>query len=71
MKFHFLVTISDNVRHLFGIRFICKFFSNLTKDHQVTLLHIHSTDRNDMNRVLGNMWMRPEHDECSQLTVQA
>jgi hypothetical protein len=71
MKFHFLVTISDNVRHLFGIRFICSFFSNLAEDHQVTLLHIHSTDRNDMGRVLVNMWMRPEHDEISQPTVQA
>ena len=71
MKFHFLVTLSDNVRHLFGIRFICSFFSNLAEDCQVTMLHIHSTGRNDMKGVLGNMWMRPADDEYSRLTVQA
>lgn len=70
MKLHFLVTISDNVRYLFGIRFICSFFSSLAEDYQVTLLHIHSADRNDMSSALGHMWMRPEHDEYSRLTVQ-
>ena len=71
MKFHFLVTISDNVRHLFGIRFICSFFSNLAEECQVTLLHINSTSRNDMKVVLGNMWMKPADDEYSRLNVQA
>ena len=71
MKFHFLVTISNDVRHLFGIRFVCTFFNNLTEDHQITLLHVSSIDRNDINRALGSMWNRPGRDVDYQLTAGA
>ncbi len=71
MKFHFLVTISDDVRHLFGVRFICSFFNNLAEYHQVTLLHISSSDRNEINRALGSMWSRPGRTVDFQLTAGA
>ena len=71
MKFHFLVTISNDVRHLFGLRFICSFFNDLTADYQITLFHVSSSDRNDMNRALGNMWKRPGRDVDFQLTAGA
>ncbi len=71
MKFHFLVTISNDVRHLFGLRFICSFFNDLTDDYQITLFHVSSSDRNDMNRALGNMWKRPGRDVDFQLTAGA
>ncbi len=71
MKFHFLVTISNDVRHLFGLRFICSFFNDLAEDYQITLFHVSSSDRNDMNRALGNMWKRPGRDVDFQLTAGA
>ena len=71
MKFHFLVTISNDVRHLFGLRFISTFFNDLKEHYQVTLFHVSSSDRNDMNRALGNMWNRPGRNVDFQLTAGA
>jgi nucleotide-binding universal stress UspA family protein len=71
MKFHILVTISDDVRHLFGVRFLCSFFNNLAENYQITLLHISSSDRNEINRALGSMWSRPGRTVDFQLTAGA
>lgn len=70
MKKHFLVTISNDIEHLFGIRFLCSFFNTIGK-HQVTLLHICRTDDNAMAKTLNQMWQGPNEGIEGQITVQA
>jgi hypothetical protein len=69
MNFHFLVTISDNAMHLFGVRFICSFFDNLSGDCQVTLLHIGSADKNQLSQTLGAMWDDPAGEPVVKLSA--
>lgn len=69
MNFHFLVTISDNAEHLFGVRFICSFFGNLSEDCQVTLLHIGSADKNQLSHAMGGMWDGPDSDPCAKVSA--
>lgn len=69
MKFHFLVTISNNVNHLFGVRFICSFFDNLSEDYQVTLLHIGSGEKKQAGQDLGRMWDGPRSDAAIRISA--
>ena len=70
MKKHFLVTISNDIENLFGVRFLCSFF-NTIGHHQVTLLHICRTDDNAMAKTLNQMWKGPDEGIEGQVTVQA
>jgi hypothetical protein len=70
MKKHFLVTISNDIENLFGVRFLCSFFNTIGK-HQVTLLHICRTDDNAMAKTLNQMWQGPNEGIEGQVTVQA
>lgn len=70
MKKHFLVTISNDVEHLYGVRFLCSFFNTIS-ECQLTLLHICQQDKNDMNRTLNQMWKEPSEDPQAQLSAQA
>ncbi len=70
MKKHFLVTVSNDIEHLFGVRFLCSFFNTMGK-HQVTLLHICRTDDNAMAKTLNQMWKGPNEGIEGQVTVQA
>lgn len=70
MKKHFLVTISNDVNILSGVRFICSFFNEIA-DHRVTLLHICRRDAADMAGTLGQMWNDPGDTAQGRLTIQA
>jgi hypothetical protein len=70
MQKHFLVTISNEVENLFGVRFICSFFNTIS-EHQVTLLHICQQDSSDMNRTLNQMWKGPSDSTVGQLSAAA
>ncbi|MFT5699842.1 MAG: hypothetical protein ACI8ZB_002710 [Desulforhopalus sp.] len=60
MKNHFLVTISNETDHLFGVHFICSFFNKIS-DNQVTLLHICRSDSSKKEH--ASMWQKPD-DSC-------
>ncbi len=70
MKKHFLVTVSNDIENLFGVRFLCSFFNTIGK-HQVTLLHICRTDDKVMANTLNQMWKGPNEGIEGQVTVQA
>ncbi|MBU1565042.1 MAG: universal stress protein [Proteobacteria bacterium] len=70
MKKHFLVTISNDIENLFGVRFLCSFF-NTIGEHQITLLHICRTDDNAMTNTLNQMWKGPNEGIEGLVTVQA
>jgi hypothetical protein len=68
MEKQFLVTISNDVEHLFGVKFICSFFHKMS-EHRVTLLHICRRDGNDMTKTLMDIWDGPADNVQGQLTV--
>jgi len=70
MEKQFLVTISNDVNHLFGVKFICSFFNKMS-EHQVTLLHICRRDCRDMTKVLMERWDGPADNVEGNLTVGA
>ncbi len=70
MKKHFLVTISNDIENLFGVRFLCSFF-NTIGEHQVTLLHICRTDDKAMASTLNQMWKGPNEGIEGLVTIQA
>ncbi len=67
---HFLVTISNDIEHLYGVRFLCSFFNTLG-EQKVTLLHICRTDDSAMAKTLSQMWQGPSEGIEGQVTVQA
>lgn len=67
---HFLVTVSDDYKHLTGVEFICSFFKKLS-EHQITLLHICRLDASDANKALMEMWEAPEDKVTGSLTIGA
>ncbi len=67
MEKKLLVTISNDVNHLFGVKFICSFFNEIS-EHQVTLLHIVRHDCNDMTNTLMEKWTDPT--DKGNLTVR-
>ncbi len=68
MEKQLLVTISNDVEHLFGVKFICSFFHKMS-EHRVTLLHICRRDCNDMTKTLMDIWDGPADNVQGQLTV--
>jgi hypothetical protein len=68
MEKQLLVTISNDVEHLFGVKFICSFFHKMS-EHRVTLLHICRRDGNDMTKTLMDIWDGPADNVQGQLTV--
>lgn len=70
MNKHFLVTISNDVEYLYGIRFICSFFKEMS-EHQLTLLHIVRLDGNDQSQALTEMWVHPDEKTEMHLTIGA
>ncbi len=68
MNKHFLVTISNDVEHLYGVRFICSFFKEMS-EHHLTLLHICRLDGNGMGTALTEMWAHPEDKTENNLTA--
>ena len=70
MEKNLLVTISNDVNHLFGVKFICSFFNEIS-EHQVTLLHIVRRDCNDMTKTLMEKWNGPADNIQGNLTVGA
>lgn len=69
MNKHFLVTISNDVNNLYGVRFLCSFF-NTVEEHQITLLHICQQDKNNMHQTLNQMWKGPADGGQTQLPPQ-
>ena len=70
MKKHFLVTLSNELDNLYGVRFLCSFFHSIG-EHQVTLLHICRSDDNSMAKTLGQMWQGPDEGIEGMVTVAA
>lgn len=70
MNKHFLVTISNDVEHLYGVRFICSFFKEMS-EHHLTLLHICRQDGNEMSKALTGMWSHPDDKIQGNLTIGA
>ncbi len=70
MKKHFLVTISNDIENLYGVRFLCSFFHSIG-EHQVTLLHVCRSDDSSMAKTLGQMWQGPSDGIQGQVTVSA
>lgn len=70
MEKQFLVTISNDLEHLFGVRFICSFFHKMS-EHRITLLHICRRDCNDMTKTLMDKWEGPADNIQGYLTVGA
>jgi hypothetical protein len=70
MNKHFLVTISNDVEHLYGVRFICSFFKEMS-EHTLTMLHICRLDGDEMSKTLTEMWTDPDSKTHSNLTVGA
>ena len=70
MNKHFLVTISNDVEHLYGVRFICSFFKEMS-EHHLTLLHIYRLDGDGMSKALTEMWAHPDDKIQGNLTVGA
>jgi hypothetical protein len=70
MNKHFLVTISNDVEHLYGVRFICSFFKEMS-EHRLTLLHICRQDSNDMGSALNDMWSKPDDKIHGKLSIGA
>jgi hypothetical protein len=68
MEKHFLVTISNDVEHLYGVRFICSFFKEMS-EHNLTLLHICRLDDNKMSKALSEMWTDPDKKIQGNLTI--
>ncbi len=70
MNKHFLVTLSNDVEHLYGVRFICAFFKEMS-EHHLTLLHICRLDGNDSAQGLSEMWTHPEEKAEVNLSAGA
>jgi hypothetical protein len=70
MNKHFLVTISDDVEHLYGVRFICSFFKEMS-EHHLTLLHICRLDGPGTGAALSSMWAHPDNKINGNLTSGA
>jgi nucleotide-binding universal stress UspA family protein len=70
MNKHFLVTISNDIEHLYGIRFICSFFKEIS-EHHLTLLHIYRQDSDGMSNAMTEMWAHPDDKVQGNLTVGA
>ncbi len=70
MNKHFLVTISNDAEHLYGVRFICSFFKEMS-EHTLTLLHICRLDSDEMSKTLTEMWTDPDSKIQSKHTVGA
>jgi len=70
MNKQFLITISNDVEHLFGVKFLCSFFDK-EPDYHATLLHICSNGNQQMNNVLLDKWNGPEGDVEGRLTAGA
>jgi hypothetical protein len=70
MNKHFLVTISDDVEHLYGVRFICSFFKEMS-EHHLTLLHICRLDGTDTGTAVSTMWAHPDDKINGNLTSGA
>lgn len=70
MNKHFLVTISSETENLYGVKFLCSFFTKEAK-HRLTLLHIYRKNQNDMSANLMEMWLKPDDAIKGRLTVGA
>jgi len=68
MEKQFLVTISNDIDNLFGVKFICSFF-NKKSEHRVTLLHICRRDSNDMTKTLMGKWEGPADNIEGQIAA--
>lgn len=68
MEKQFLVTISNDIDNLFGVKFICSFF-NKKSEHRVTLLHICRRDSDDMTKTLMGKWEGPADNIEGQVTA--
>jgi len=70
MEKNFLVTISNDADILYGVRFVCSFFDEIS-DHKITLLHICRRDDLGMEETLSKMWQGPNNGVKGQLTTKA
>lgn len=70
MNKHFLITVSNDIEHLHGVRFICSFFKEMS-EHHLTLLHIYRMDGNGMGTALTDMWAHPDDKIHSKLSIGA
>ena len=70
MNKHFLVSISSDVEHLYGVRFICSFFKEMS-EHHLTLLHISRLDGNGTGNALTDMWTNPDDRIQANLAMGA
>lgn len=70
MNKHFLVTISSDVEHLYGVRYICSFFKEMS-EHRLTLLHISRYDDNGIGSALTEMWNQPAETNADNPTAAA
>lgn len=68
MEKQFLVTISNDIDNLFGVKFICSFF-NKKSEHRITLFHICRRNSNDMTKTLMGKWEGPADNIEGQVTA--
>ena len=68
MEQHFLATISNEIDNLFGVRFICTFFSKMS-EKRVTLFHIFRSD--SVKKTLTSTWDDPKDIGSALITPEA
>lgn len=67
MKKQFLVTVSSDTESLYGVRFLCHFYTSLSR-HTLTLLHINRLDIGDMRKSMLASWKDPATRELDNLS---
>lgn len=67
MNKHFLATVSNEIDHLFGLQFICSFFSKMS-ENKVTLFHI-CRDQN-LKATLTSIWDNPHDVSAAPIPVE-
>lgn len=68
MEKHFLVTVSNETDHLFGVRFICAFFNQIS-ENRVTLFHISKIDSS--KRAVTSIWDKPGEGTQGPISLEA
>ena len=67
MNKHFLATVSNEIDHLFGLQFICSFFSKMS-ENKVTLFHI-CRDQN-LKTTMTSIWDNPHDVSAAPIPVE-
>ena len=68
MEKHYLATVSNDIEHLFGVRFICTFFNEMS-EIRVTLFHICRGE--SVKKTLMSNWDNPKDISSAPIPPEA